>query len=209
MLVEVPRHDIARLGGDRWLEDQRRLERADLAGLRQPGRHGADQGLAEDLSQALVLIVDLVFVPRSVAVGRLPVGEPLRPHRQGAIPLAGVVPRARRDQLVDLVVGEQLLAQVPAVLGVKLDIVIRRQQGVFLVRQHEGSCDAHQSCSPVGSGQTLLGSAVLRISASSRSLAAYSAGMLLVPKVRAPCRSISSMKYVRRMCVDLAKIWYI
>jgi len=44
--------------------------------------------------------------------------------------------------------------------------------------------------------------AVSRISASSRSFAAYSAGMLLVPNVRAPCRSISSRKYVRLRCVD-------
>ena len=112
------------LGGDRRLVDQRRLERADLLAAGQGGGHGADERLSQHPRDAVVLVVDVVVVPLHVALGRVPVGQLRRPQRQGAIALSRVVPLGSREQLVDLIVGEQLLAEVPAVLGVELDIGI-------------------------------------------------------------------------------------
>jgi hypothetical protein len=122
VLVEVPGHEVRGLAGDRRLVDQRRLEHADLSGASQGGGDRPDERLAQQPGDAVVLVVHVVVVPLHVALGRVPVGQLRRPQRQRAIALARVVPLARRDQLVDLVVGEQLLAEVPAVLGVERDI---------------------------------------------------------------------------------------
>jgi hypothetical protein len=122
VLVKVPGHEVRGLGRDRRLVDQRRLEHADLIGAGQGGGDGADERLTQQPRDAVVLVVHVVVVPLHVALGRVPVGHLRRPQRQCAIALSRVVPLASREQFVDLVVGEQLLAEIPAVLGVKLGI---------------------------------------------------------------------------------------
>jgi hypothetical protein len=123
VLVEVPGHEVRRLGRDRRLVDQRGLEHPDFLGPGQGGGDRADQRLAQHAGEAVVLVVHVVVVPLHVALGRVPAGQLGRPGRQRPIALAGVVPLAGREQPVDLVVGEQLPAQVPAVLGVELDVL--------------------------------------------------------------------------------------
>jgi hypothetical protein len=137
VLVKVPGHEVRGLGGDRRLVDQRRLEHADLLAAGQGGRDRADERLAQQAGDAVVLVVHVVVVTLHIALGRVPVGQLRRPQRQRAIALPRVVPLGRREQRVDLIVGEQLLAEVPAVLGVELDIGVRRQQRALPLRERE------------------------------------------------------------------------
>jgi hypothetical protein len=137
VLVKVPGHEVGGLGRDRRLVDQRRLEHADLLAARQGGRDRADERLAQQAGDAVVLVVHVVVVALHIALGRVPVGQLRRPQRQRAIALPRVVPVRRREQRVDLIVGEQLLAEIPAVLGVELDIGVRRQQRAFPLRERE------------------------------------------------------------------------
>ena len=137
VLVEMPGHEVRGLGGDRRLVDQRRLEHADLIAAGQGGGDGADERLPQQPREAVVLVVHVVVVPLHVAPGRVPVGQLRWSQRQRAVALSRVVPLASGEKFIDLVVGEQLLAEVPAVLGVELDVGVGRQERTLPLGERE------------------------------------------------------------------------